>query len=141
MINDHLKDLIKNLPQKPGIYKFLDRSDKIIYIGKAKNLKKRVASYFNRSIKDEKTNTLVSIVVPTYNHSIYLKRALESIITYDLFIFLRYLIISYCCGYPNSSTEFNLFFLEYELITSLGCLNKIQFSQLFTHSMLLKSKI
>ena len=60
MINDHLKDLIKNLPQKPGIYKFLDRSDKIIYIGKAKNLKKRVASYFNRSIKDEKTNTLVS---------------------------------------------------------------------------------
>ena len=60
MINDHLKDLIKNLPQKPGVYKFLNRSDKIIYIGKAKNLKKRVASYFNRSIKDEKTNTLVS---------------------------------------------------------------------------------
>ena len=60
MINNHLKDLIKNLPQKPGVYKFLNRSDKIIYIGKAKNLKKRVASYFNRSIKDEKTNTLVS---------------------------------------------------------------------------------
>ena len=60
MINDHLKDLIKDLPQKPGVYKFLNRSNKIIYIGKAKNLKKRVASYFNRSIKDEKTNTLVS---------------------------------------------------------------------------------
>ena len=60
MINDHLKDLIKDLPHKPGVYKFLNSSDKIIYIGKAKNLKKRVSSYFNRSIKDEKTNTLVS---------------------------------------------------------------------------------
>ena len=60
MINDHLKDLIKDLPHKPGVYKFLNSSNKIIYIGKAKNLKKRVSSYFNRSIKDEKTNTLVS---------------------------------------------------------------------------------
>ena len=60
MVNDHLKDLIKDLPQKPGVYKFLNHSNKIIYIGKAKNLKKRVSSYFNRSIKDEKTNTLVS---------------------------------------------------------------------------------
>ena len=60
MINDHLKDLIKDLPHKPGVYKFLNSSNKIIYIGKAKNLKKRVSSYFNRSIKYEKTNTLVS---------------------------------------------------------------------------------
>ncbi|MBU87135.1 MAG: excinuclease ABC subunit C [Flavobacteriaceae bacterium] len=60
MTNDHLKDLIKNLPPKPGVYKFLNSSNKIIYIGKAKNLKKRVSSYFNRNIKDEKTNTLVS---------------------------------------------------------------------------------
>ena len=42
MINDHLKDLIKDLPQKPGVYKFLNRSNKIIYIGKAKNLKKEL---------------------------------------------------------------------------------------------------
>ena len=60
MIDDHLKDLIKDLPHRPGVYKFLNSSNKIIYIGKAKNLKKRVSSYFNRSIKDEKTNTLVS---------------------------------------------------------------------------------
>ena len=60
MINNHLKDLIKDLPHRPGVYKFLNSSDKIIYIGKAKNLKKRVSSYFNRTIKDEKTNTLVS---------------------------------------------------------------------------------
>ena len=60
MINDHLNDLIKDLPHKPGVYKFLNSSNKIIYIGKAKDLKKRVSSYFNRSIKDEKTNTLVS---------------------------------------------------------------------------------
>ena len=36
MINDHLKDLIKDLPQKPGVYKFLNRSNKIIYIERLK---------------------------------------------------------------------------------------------------------
>ena len=42
MINDHLKDLIKDLPQKPGVYKFLNRSNKIIYIGKANPLYNRL---------------------------------------------------------------------------------------------------
>ena len=41
-----------------------------------------------------------------------LNSSLEFIMIYDLFIFLRYFIISYCWGYPNSSTEFNLFFLN-----------------------------
>jgi excinuclease ABC subunit C len=42
----HLESIVKNLPQKPGVYQFLDDKNKIIYVGKAKNLKKRVSSYF-----------------------------------------------------------------------------------------------
>jgi len=42
----HLEAIARNLPQKPGVYQFLDDKNKIIYVGKAKNLKKRVSSYF-----------------------------------------------------------------------------------------------
>jgi excinuclease ABC subunit C len=42
----HLETIVKHLPQKPGVYQFLDDKNKIIYIGKAKHLKKRVNSYF-----------------------------------------------------------------------------------------------
>ena len=44
----HLEGIVKNLPQKPGVYQFLDEKNKIIYVGKAKNLKKRVSSYFSK---------------------------------------------------------------------------------------------
>ena len=43
-----LKQIIKILPGKPGIYQFSNNDGKIIYIGKAKNLKKRVSSYFGK---------------------------------------------------------------------------------------------
>ncbi len=45
---DQLEPVIKTLPGKPGIYQYFDSEGKIIYVGKAKNLKKRVASYFNK---------------------------------------------------------------------------------------------
>jgi len=48
-----------NIPELPGVYIFKDSSDEIIYIGKAKNLSKRVSSYFNNSEKDRKTLMLV----------------------------------------------------------------------------------
>tara|TARA_Y100001970_G_scaffold42956_1_gene53502 strand:- start:4316 stop:6130 length:1815 start_codon:yes stop_codon:yes gene_type:complete len=51
-----LKDLISNLPKKPGIYKFLDKNKSSIYIGKAKNIRKRVSSYFKDSEDKRKKN-------------------------------------------------------------------------------------
>ena len=50
----------KEIPNSPGCYFFLDMSKKIIYIGKAKDLKKRVSSYFNKKDHDEKTKVLLS---------------------------------------------------------------------------------
>ena len=50
---------LKNISQKPGCYIFKDKDGNIIYIGKAKNLKKRVSSYFSKSLKDIKTSLLV----------------------------------------------------------------------------------
>jgi len=56
---DKLKNIIANLPDTPGVYIFKDRAGKIIYIGKAKLLKKRVQSYFSRSLTS-KTQVMVS---------------------------------------------------------------------------------
>jgi excinuclease ABC subunit C len=44
----HLEPIVKTLPQKPGVYQYFDEKNRIIYIGKAKNLKKRVSSYFSK---------------------------------------------------------------------------------------------
>ena len=51
MQGQSLKEIIKNLPESPGVYRFLSAKGKIIYIGKAKNLKKRVSSYFTAGRK------------------------------------------------------------------------------------------
>jgi len=57
------KNLIKGLPSEPGVYHFYDLNNKIIYIGKAKNLKKRVSSYFSKNHDNLKTKILVSKIV------------------------------------------------------------------------------
>ncbi|MBN2662067.1 MAG: excinuclease ABC subunit C [Bacteroidales bacterium] len=59
MNKDELKNLALNLPQKPGIYQFFDQMNNIIYVGKAKNLKNRVSSYFNKTLDRTKTVLLV----------------------------------------------------------------------------------
>ncbi len=56
---EYLKNLISVLPGKPGIYQYYDDTGKIIYIGKAKNLKKRVSSYFSKQHESRKTAMLV----------------------------------------------------------------------------------
>jgi excinuclease ABC subunit C len=53
------KAFARSLPDLPGIYQMLDRQDKVIYVGKARNLKKRVASYFSGKAKDTKTMQLL----------------------------------------------------------------------------------
>ena len=56
-----LRDVVVNLPGNPGIYRFLDKEGKLIYVGKAKDLKKRVASYFSKQAgQNRKTLKLVS---------------------------------------------------------------------------------
>ena len=56
----NIPDYLKNLTKSPGVYKFLDKSGNVIYVGKAKNLRNRVRSYFNSKHSDEKTKSLVS---------------------------------------------------------------------------------
>jgi excinuclease ABC subunit C len=54
---------IQSLPNNPGVYQYYDKEGKILYVGKAKNLKKRVASYFNKLHDNAKTNVLVKKIV------------------------------------------------------------------------------
>lgn len=55
----HLKQIVLSLPEKPGVYQYLNAKDEIIYVGKAKNLKRRVSSYFNKEQQSTKTKVLV----------------------------------------------------------------------------------
>ncbi|MBT6654160.1 MAG: excinuclease ABC subunit UvrC [Flavobacteriaceae bacterium] len=59
MISPSLKIELSTMPSEPGVYQFFNKEDKIIYIGKAKNLKKRIASYFQKNIGSRKTKNLV----------------------------------------------------------------------------------
>ena len=56
----HLKGIVNNLPETPGCYQYLNDEGEIIYVGKAKNLKRRVSSYFNKDHESRKTTMLVS---------------------------------------------------------------------------------
>ena len=83
MQNPTLQLQIQSLPDGPGVYQYYDKEDKILYVGKAKNLKKRVASYFNKIHDTAKTNVLVKkivtikhIVVPTETDALLLENNL-----------------------------------------------------------------
>ena len=56
----YLKSIVSTMPEKPGSYQFYDDSHTIIYVGKAKHLKRRVASYFHKEVDRFKTKVLVS---------------------------------------------------------------------------------
>ena len=58
-VRTHIDQVLNSLPGLPGVYKMLNEQREIIYVGKAKNLKKRVLSYFQKSDKDLKTHSLV----------------------------------------------------------------------------------
>jgi excinuclease ABC subunit C len=59
MSSKNIELSLKTLSDKPGVYQYFDKEDNIIYVGKAKNLKKRVSSYFNKKHDDAKTRILV----------------------------------------------------------------------------------
>lgn len=78
-----IKEQIKELPQNPGVYQFFDKIQKILYVGKAKNLKKRVSSYFTKKQEYAKTKLMISkirdikyFVVPTEMDALLLENNL-----------------------------------------------------------------
>ncbi|MEZ4878854.1 MAG: excinuclease ABC subunit UvrC [Chitinophagales bacterium] len=58
-MHNELATIVKNLPELPGVYRYFDKNNKILYVGKAKNLKKRVSSYFFKKQESTKTKLLV----------------------------------------------------------------------------------
>lgn len=58
-VSESISAIVRSLPNKPGVYRYYDKNGKIIYIGKAKNLKKRVSSYFNKEHDSGKLRVLV----------------------------------------------------------------------------------
>ncbi len=63
MAEEALKEIIRNLPEKPGVYRYFNKEKELIYVGKAKDLRKRVSSYFSRiESLDVKTRKLVSLI-------------------------------------------------------------------------------
>ncbi|MBB1149120.1 MULTISPECIES: excinuclease ABC subunit UvrC [unclassified Myroides] len=82
-VKEELALQIQSLPDQPGVYQYFDKEGKILYVGKAKNLKKRVSSYFNKVHDNAKTNVLVRkivkikhIVVPTETDALLLENNL-----------------------------------------------------------------
>lgn len=78
-----LKNIVANMPEKPGSYQFYDKSQVVIYVGKAKNLKRRVSSYLHKEVDRYKTKILVSktydiryTVVNTEEDALLLENAL-----------------------------------------------------------------
>ncbi len=59
MTKEEFQNILKTLPNQPGIYKYFDEGNKLIYVGKAKNIRKRVSSYFTKTFTGYKTHELV----------------------------------------------------------------------------------
>ncbi len=79
----HIKQLLSLLPDTPGVYQYYDKDGNLLYVGKAKNLKRRVSSYFNKTHESPRTNILVKkihdikyIVVVTEEDALHLENSL-----------------------------------------------------------------
>ena len=62
-MNENLELQLKTLPSEPGVYRYYDKNGQLLYVGKAKNLKKRVLSYFNKNQNGYRTRIMVSKIV------------------------------------------------------------------------------
>ena len=83
MTQFNLKQQVASLPNEPGVYQYYNTAGEIIYVGKAKDLKKRVSSYFRKKVDSRKTRNLVNsiemlkhIVVPTESDALILENTL-----------------------------------------------------------------
>jgi len=83
MSHERLKPIIQSLPHQPGVYQYFDKDGKILYVGKAIDINKRVASYFNKNQENGKTRVLVKkiatiehIVVETETDALLLENSL-----------------------------------------------------------------
>ena len=81
--SNHIQDQLQNIPQSAGVYQYFDKNGKLLYVGKAKNLKKRVSSYFNKKHDYGKTRVLVrkiytiqTIVVASETDALLLENSL-----------------------------------------------------------------
>ncbi|MBQ8423503.1 MAG: excinuclease ABC subunit UvrC [Coprobacter sp.] len=81
--DEHIKQLLSLLPDSPGVYQYYDKEGTLLYVGKAKNLKRRVHSYFNKVHESQRTNILVRkihdikyIVVASEEDALHLENAL-----------------------------------------------------------------
>ena len=107
---------IQTLPDNPGVYQYYDKEGKILYVGKAKNLKKRVQSYFTKNHDNYKTSVLVKkivtikhIVVPTETDALLLEnnliKKLQPRYTYC------FAMIKHIHGFVLKTNDFRVFFL------------------------------
>lgn len=83
VVKENIKNIIAALPNEPGVYQYFDKEGKIIYVGKAKDLKKRVSSYFTKTHDNRKTQVLVrsiynikTIIVETEHDALILENNL-----------------------------------------------------------------
>jgi excinuclease ABC subunit C len=82
-INEHIKQLLRQIPEEPGVYQYFDKEGTVIYVGKAKNLHRRVSSYFQKEHEWLKTRQLVRhiadiryVVVPSEQDAFLLENNL-----------------------------------------------------------------
>ena len=85
-IPDHLKTVVSNLPKSPGIYKFFDEKSRLLYIGKSKNLKNRVRTYFRKQSEETHERTLMMIFNINEIHAEQTETELEALILEDSLI-------------------------------------------------------
>lgn len=82
-MNDNLQLQLKTLPDEPGVYRYYDKNDHLLYVGKAKSLKKRVMSYFNKNQNGYRTRIMVgkihrleTTIVPSEYDALLLENSL-----------------------------------------------------------------
>ena len=99
---EYLHSLVSVLPEQPGVYQYFDSTGKIIYVGKAKNLKRRLSSYFNRTqtgktkiLVDNNNNRITENDVKIFNNPEKILTEAKNILSSSNFILLYELYINH----------------------------------------------